>query len=157
VNDLQTIYEQYARPVYRFLLGLCADPSLAEELTAETFYRAIGSIHRFNGSCKLLTWLCQIAKHQWYHELRRRNRLAPSPDTDTPGSPPVEDEAIAREEKIELYRRLRRLDPITREVMLLRLSGELSFREIGEIMERTENWARVTYYRGKERMKKDEP
>lgn len=156
MDDLQTIYEQYAKPVYRFLLSLCGDPDLAEELTAETFYRAVGSIHRYDGSCKLLTWLCQIAKHQWYHELRRRGKTAPPPDESLPGGPALEDTIVAKEEKIELYRRLRRLDPATREVMLLRLSGELSFREIGEIMEHTENWARVTYYRGKERMKRDE-
>lgn len=157
--DPQKMYEQYIKPVYRYLLSLCGNPHDAEEMTAETFYRALKSIDRFNGTCKLQTWLFQIAKHVWYHELERRKKSpvhieGSEPLADT--APIIDDSIIAREDKLELYRRMQHLDDSTREVIYLRLSGELSFREIGEILGKTENWARVNYYRGKERMKNHE-
>ena len=72
--DMDAIYRQYAQTVYHFLLSLTQNADLAEELTQETFYQAIRSIHRFDGSCKLSVWLCQIAKHLWYQHLRKAGR-----------------------------------------------------------------------------------
>lgn len=153
--DMQTIYDEHAKPVYRYLLGLCSNEHDAEELTAETFYRAFKSIDRYNGECRLQTWLFQIAKHVWYQELEKRKRKTVSIELAKPVAEPssLEDSVALREQKLELYRRMQKLDEATREVIYLRLSGELSFSEIGEILGKNENWARVTFYRGKERMK----
>ena len=63
MKDLDTVYRQHAQTVYKFLLSQCRDPQTAEELTQETFYQAVRSIDRFDGSCKVSVWLCQIAKH----------------------------------------------------------------------------------------------
>ena len=154
--DPEKMYEQYTKPVYRFLLGLCKNPDEAEEMTAETFFRALKFIERYDGTCKLQTWLFQIAKHVWYQEIEKHKSRVVSielteelPDA---GST-AEDAVLKRADKLELYRRVQQLDASIREVIYLRLSGELSFREIGEILGRTENWARVSFYRGKERMK----
>ena len=158
--DTQDMYDEHAKPVYRYLLGLCGNHNDAEEMTAETFYRALQSIERYNGECKLQTWLFQIAKHVWYHELEKRKRNTVSIEVAEPLADPANlEEAVAsKQSKIELYRRMQKLNELTREVIYLRLSGELSFKEIGEILGKTENWARVTFYRGKERMKSnDEP
>lgn len=157
-DDMQEIYTQYAQPVYRYLLSLCGSPQDAEEMCAETFYRAVKSINRYNGECKMLTWLCQIAKHVWYKELERRKRRGHTADgladAESP-APAPQDAAEENEARLELYRRMQGLDDATREVMYLRLTGELSFKEIGGILGKTENWARVTFYRGKEKMKNE--
>lgn len=70
--DMDAVYREYAVMVYKFLLSLCYEEELAEELTQETFYQAVRSVDRYDGSCKVSTWLCQIAKHLWYREIERR-------------------------------------------------------------------------------------
>ena len=74
VHDVNDIYEKYAQTVFKYLRILCKDENFAEELTQETFYRAIKSIDRYDGTCKVSTWLCQIAKHIWYQEIDKKNR-----------------------------------------------------------------------------------
>ena len=155
---MDEVYQSYAQTVYKYLLSLTHDEDLAEELTAETFYQAYKSIHRYNGECKMVVWLCQIAKHLWYRELERRKKYK-SVDLDDVCE--VEDTrmtpdltVLAAESKVEIYRQLHLLDVSTREVMYLRLKGDLSYREIGDVLNKSENWARVTFYRGKEKMKK---
>ena len=83
MDDMSAIYQQHARTVYKFLLAQCHDPDLAEELTQETFYQAVRSIGRFDGSCKVSVWLCQIAKHLWYQHLR--SAVFPCPGRRSPG------------------------------------------------------------------------
>lgn len=154
---IQQMYEEYARPVYLYLLSLCHDPCLAEDLNQETFYRAIKNIHRFRGECGLLTWLCQIGKHLWYQELKKRKKRGTSL--------PLEEAAIvladdtqgtleSDEGKVFLFQAMQGLDATAREIVYLRVMGELSFRQIGEVLGGTENWARVTFYRAKERLRK---
>ena len=126
--NMEEIYQAHARTVYKFLLSQCHDADLAEELTQETFYQAVRSIDRFNGSCKVSVWLCQIAKHLWYQHLRKRKPEEPLPEDGLPGP--------------------------SAEVVYLRAFGGLSFREIGDVLGRTETWARVTFYRGKEALRK---
>ena len=72
----QEVYEEYARPVYRFLLSLTGNEDLAEELLSETFYQAFKHIDRFEGRCNLYTWLCQIAKNLWYDECRKNKKIS---------------------------------------------------------------------------------
>ena len=148
------IYRQHARTVYKFLLAQCRDPDLAEELTQETFYQAVRSVDRFDGSCKVSVWLCQIAKHLWYQHLRKRRREAPLPE-DLPESPApsAEDGLLERQGQVELLRRIHGLPEAAREVVYLRAFGGLSFREIGDVLGKTEAWARVTFYRSKERLR----
>lgn len=158
MRDMDEIYREYAKPVYRFLLRMSHDDDLSEELTAETFYQALKSINRYNGECKMDVWLCQIAKHLWFRELekRKKHRTVDLEETENEpdDGPSPETVLTGSEATLELYRHMQRLDPVTREVMYLRLIGDLGYREIGEILGKTETWARVTYYRGKEKMKK---
>jgi len=151
---MEQIYQQHAQTVYKFLLSQCRDPGLAEELTQETFYQAIRSIDRFDGSCKISVWLCQIAKHLWYRHLQKHRREAPLPEegVDVP-RPSAEEEALDRAGHLDLLRQVHGLPEPYREVVYLRAFGGLSFREIGDVLGRTETWARVTFYRGKERLK----
>ena len=147
-------YVQYSDVVYRYLLSLTHDEGLAEELTQETFYQAVKSADRFDGSCKVTTWLCAIAKNSLYKHFRK-NPAHAELDGDLPLDDSMEDDFMRRESYLRLLKKMHDLDPETKELMHLRLFGDLSFREIGEIMERSENWARVTYYRGKEKLKKE--
>ncbi len=151
---MDEVYRQYAQTVYRYLLSLTRDAGLAEELTQETFYQAIRSSERYDGSCAVPTWLCAIAKNA----LRTYRRAHPALEeigeqelsTDS-----AENDALEAEERLELFKRLHGLREPYREVLYLRVFGNLSFREIGEVQGKTENWARVTFYRGKELLRKE--
>lgn len=128
-------------------------------MTQETFYQAIKTYKNFRGECKVSVWLCQIAKHLWYKEYAKRNRLSSKTVDELsdiiPAKENIELDFLTKESKVELYKKLQTLDDNTREVMYLRLSGELSFKEIGEILNRNETWARVTFYRGKQKLIKE--
>lgn len=154
MEDMEQIYREHANTVYKFLMSRCQDAAIAEELTQETFYQAVRSIERFDGSCKVSVWLCQIAKHLWYQHLQKNKRETPVEDAamdQTVSS--VEEKLLAREDHLDLLKQIHRLPDTAREVVYLRAFGGLSFREIGDVLGKSENWARVTFYRSKERLK----
>lgn len=156
MQDTEELYREYSTQVYKFVFSLCHHHLLAEEITQETFYRAIKSIHRYDGTCKVYVWLCQIAKHVWYQELDKQKKR-PSDTLEDPSltdSSTTESQFILAQDKMELFKQLHLLDPNTKEVLYLRLTGEFTFREIGEILGRDETWARVTFYRGKQKLMK---
>ncbi len=142
--------------VFKFLISLCNNKDMAEELTQETFCRAIESSHRYDGSCKITTWLCQIAKHLWYQELakQKRRQAIPLEDATLPTASSIEETYCFKEEKMMYMHRVHKLDDISKEVFLLRITGAFSFKEIGEILQKNENWARVTFYRAKQKVMK---
>ena len=154
--DMDAAYREYAVMVYKFLLSLCYEEELAEALPQETFYQAVRSVDRYDGSCKVSTWLCQIAKHLWYREMERRKRKGTSELTADMESleKPVEEQLLVKEEKMELFRKVHVLDEISKEIVLLRVTGAFSFKEIAELFGKNENWARVTYYRAKQKLLK---
>ncbi len=152
---IDEIYQKNAAMIYKYLCGLSHDTQLAEELTQETFFQAIKGIDKFRGDCKISVWLCQIAKNLWYKELEKRSRHKTVELDDTmPSGENIESKCLNRLEKVEVFRLIHNLDDVTREVVHLRLTGELQFAEIASIMGKTENWARVTYYRGKQKLMK---
>ena len=155
MEDMREVYRQHARTVYKFLLAKTRDEHLAEELTQETFYQAVKSVDRFDGTCKVSVWLCQIAKHLWYQHLRKRKREAPVLPEDLPESPgpSAEESVLEQEGRMDLLKLVHNLPEPQREVVYLRAFGGLSFREIGDVCGRTETWARVTFYRSKEKLK----
>lgn len=154
--DMDVIYREYADPVFKYLMTLCNDENTAQELTQETFYQAVRSAGRYDGSCKVFTWLCQIAKHLWYRELERRRWKGTTELNENLASSGADlSETVSiREEKMELFRKVHILDETAKEVVLLRLTGAFSFREIGDIFGKNENWARVTFYRAKQKLVK---
>ena len=154
LQTMEEIYQQYAQTVYRYLLSLTRDADLAEELTQETFYQAIRSIDRFDESCKLSTWLCAIAKRvllTWRRKHPAQEELGESAGLTSS----AETEVLQQQNQMELIRQIHNLPEPGREVMYLRVFGGLSFAEIGEVHGKSENWARVTYYRAKERLRKE--
>lgn len=154
MEDMEQIYQEYAQTVHKFLLSQCHNEALAEELTQETFYQAVKSIDRFDGSCKISVWLCQIAKHLWFQHLQKTKRESPSENTDNNQTVSSAEEIFfSREGHLDLLKQIHCLPDPAREVVYLRAFGGLSFREIGDVLGKTENWARVTFYRSKERLK----
>ncbi len=154
MEDLEQIYQQHAQTVYKFLLAQSGDDQLAEELTQETFYQAVRSIDRFDGSCKISVWLCQIAKHLWYQHLRKQKREVPlsAEEMEIPIAS-TEARLLEQQNQLDILRQIHTLPADSREVVYLRTFGNLSFREIGDVMGRSETWARVTFYRSKEKIK----
>lgn len=152
--DMEQIYKEHARSVFKYLLSLSHDEDLAEELTQETFYRAVYSIDTYNGSCKISVWLCQIAKHIWFQELEKKKRNKTEELNENIASTDLspEDNSILLNDKISLYKAINTLSEPMKDVVYLRLSGEFSFSEIGEILGKSENWARTTFYRAKQKI-----
>lgn len=157
--DMKKLCEEYYQTVYGYLITITGgNYDLAEELTQETFYRAIKNVGKFRGDCKMSSWLCQIAKYSFYQHLDKKNRRKEvSIDTaiEQATEQQLEKEYISNEQKLEIYKKIQQLESPAKDVLMLRLSGELSFREIGEILGKTENWARVTFYRGKQMLGKE--
>lgn len=156
MRNMDIIYREYMPQVYKYLFSLCHDAHLAEELTQETFFRALKSIKDFRGDCKLYVWLCQIAKFIWMQELTRQKKARRIQFTDqiVAAEKQPDEVVVQKEEKMDLFKSLHTLQEPMREVMYLRLSGEFSFKEIGEILGKDENWARVTFYRGKQMVRR---
>lgn len=154
--DPEQFYTEHAHNVYLYLMTLCNEPDTAEELMQETFLQAMRSLGRFRGDCTVYAWLCAIAKNLWHAELRRR-KLHPSAEADPqmpdPARPPDE-AAESRAIAVEVLQKLHHLPEQDKELILLRDAAGLSFRMIGEIFGRSENWARVNCYRAKQKLKK---
>ena len=156
--DMDSAYQEYASLVYRFLYSYTRDAEWSQELMQETFLRAVGSVSRYDGSCKFSVWLCQIAKHVLYQELRKKRRVKTVELTDylpDDSAPDGESSILQQENRMELYRAIHNLREPEREVVLYRITGELSFREIGEILGKSENWSRTVFYRAKQKLKKE--
>jgi len=160
VKDLEKLYREYFETVYKYLFSITRNADLSEELTQETFYQAVKTYDSFRGESKVSVWLCQIAKHLWYKEYKLMSSQSSDSLEDLldliPSDIHVEQTVLDGDAKIQLYHKIQKLDEKTREVIYLRLTGELSFREIGEILEKNETWARVTFYRGKQKMMREE-
>ena len=155
MQDIEEIYKKYFVTVYKYLFCLTQNSDISEELTQETFYRAVKKIDTFKGNCKISVWLCQIAKNLWYDEYKKQTKIKSLDEEEAflVAIENTEDIAISNNIKLDLFKKMQLLDNQTKEVMYLRLTGELSFKEIGDVLNKTENWARVTFYRGKQKLR----
>lgn len=148
---MDELYKENAKIVFHYLYSICKDEQLTEDLVQETFLKAYKSLERFNGNCKISTWLCQIAKHLLYQYWNKHGKQELIPiDDKLPTENNMEQQILNRIELVDVLRDLHNLPEQMREVMYLRALGDLSYKEIGEIMGKSENWARVTFYRAKE-------
>ena len=159
MQNIEKIYEEYFETVNKYLFCLTHNNDISEELTQETFYKAVKKIDTYKDECKMSAWLCQIAKNLWYDQCRKNKKFVDKREEEllnVQALNTLEEYVIANDEKISLYKKMQYLDEKTREVMYLRITGELTFKEIGIILNKTENWARVTFYRGKNKLKEVE-
>ena len=148
-EKIEKLYETCYMRVFSYAMTLAGERAQAEEITQETFFRAFSKQSEFRGESDEVTWLCAIAKNYWLDEKRRGKRTEAMPEemTDTGTGP--EQAAVDRDSSFRIHMALHQLEEPYREVFELRVFGELSFREIGMIFSKTENWARVTYHRAR--------
>ncbi|AIQ68676.1 RNA polymerase sigma factor [Paenibacillus graminis] len=149
--DVEQIYKQYFQDVYLFALSLSRDQQIAEEITQETFVKALKNIDQFKGNCKISVWLCQIAKNTYFKYMDQQKRFdLGSPQEKIRGnSLSMEQKLIDKTEALRVHKLLHGLKEPYKEVFTLRVFGELSFDHISEVFGRTESWARVTFHRAR--------
>ena len=158
MEDIEDIYKRYANLIKNYIFNITGDINLAEEVMQETFMIAITQISKFKGNCKISTWLCSIAKKILYKKTKKDNskNIIPIDELELVDDNRIEDSYIENDNKYKLYVALQKLDTQTREVMYLRLTGDLTFKEIGKLLNKSENWARTTFFRGKQKIKKED-
>ena len=155
MDAFEELYKQYYSQVYFYVLGLCRNEHIAEEITQETFFKVLKKMDSFKGECKVNVWMIQIAKNTFYNYCREK-KLDPESSLEgleTEGT--IEEKIIDREEAEQIHVILHRMKEPYKEVFWMRTFGELSFKEIGSIHGKTESWARVTYHRAKLMIKEE--
>ena len=149
--DFEAVYRQYFADVYKYALALSRDEQTAEEVTQETFFKALTAIDSLRGDCQLRVWLCQIARNQYLTLCRERKKFTDAEPE--PGDSGIEEGFADREDARRLHILLHALPEPYKEVFSLRTFGELPFSQIGELFGKTESWARVTYFRARRKLK----
>lgn len=150
--EFEQIYRTYFKSVYQYIRQLSRDEHIAEEITSETFFRAMKSIGNFRGECDMRVWLCQIAKNAYFSYLKKNRRIVSADDAELPDiadTSLVEEQVATQDEARRIRKILHDISEPYKEVFMWRVFGELSFREIGEFYGKTDNWACVTYHRAR--------
>ena len=151
--EFEQIYNTYFKSVYLYVMQLSGNEHIAEEIASETFYKAINSIDGFRGDCDMRVWLCQIAKNTYYTYLKKTKKVLSIDESDIQNiatSDALLDTKISEQEEARLIRKiLHDMSDPYKEVFMWRVFGELSFKEIGDLYEKTDNWACVTYHRAR--------
>lgn len=154
---VEELYEKHGPYLYKYLLRLSGDPDLSEDLVQESFYQIIKSIDRYDASCHITTWMCQIAKHMYLREVTKRKKrpLSIVVDDDRPDKTDIERAYISREQADEIMNIINRLPEEERVLVSLRLFDDMAFKTIGQILGKSENWTRVTFFRIKKKIRRD--
>lgn len=152
-KSFEKVYREYYTPVYRYLLSMCKNEHEAEEITQETFFKALKNIEKYDPSQRMLTWLCAIAKNIYFTKVKKRGRFAELSEELEDASDSILDRIIDGEQSMGILKVLHTLPEPFKEVFTLRTLGSFSFKKIGEVFGKTESWARVTYFRSKTMIK----
>ena len=156
---MEEIYKEYSKVVFYYLLTLTNDTEIAEEIMQETFYSAIKNIEKFKRECTLKTWLCKIAKNKLIDFYKKKSKINEIDINNINEKDLIidslEEDFINKTEIDNFYKKIYKFDETTRKVIILRIKADISFKEIGNIMGKSEQWARVTYYRAKLRLKEE--
>ncbi len=156
MTDFGKIYSEYFSSVYKYVLALSRDETIAEEITQETFFKALRNIDKFNGTCKLYVWLCQIAKNTYFTLYQKQKRTAMGIDKDlSDAASDLETAYLNKEGARRLHVLLHHLNEPYREVFTLRVFAELPFLQIGELFGKTDSWARLIFYRAKKQLQEE--
>ena len=148
----EDMYQRFFKDVYLFVFSISKDRQIAEDITQETFFKALKEIKNFRGDCSVKSWLCQIAKNLYISQMRKKRMISLEDMDAVPNqisATNIEQEYIQKEDKLSVYKVLHFLDEPYKEIFLLRTLGDLSFKEIADVFHKTESWARVTYHRAR--------
>lgn len=153
IQDFEKIYAEYFSDVYRYALSLSQNELIAEEITQETFFKALRHIDRFNGNCKLYVWLCQIAKNTYFSYYKKEKRCCSENDVDQVDvTVDLEKTFLDNDTAKRLHYLLHHLREPYKEVFTLRVFGDLPFAQIGELFGKSDSWARLVFYRAKKEL-----
>ena len=155
MSAFEELYKQYYSQVYFYVLGLCRNEHIAEEITQETFFKVLKKMDTFKGECKVNVWMIQIAKNTFYNYCREKKLDTESSLEGVEKEGTIEEKIIDKEAAKQIHVILHRMQEPYKEVFWMRTFGELSFKEIGSIHGKTESWARVTYHRAKLMIKEE--
>ncbi len=156
MEEFERLYMEYFGDVFRYLRGLTANETLAEELTSETFFKAMKSIKDFRGDCDIRVWLCGIAKNSYFSLLKKRKRLTELNEAElVPNERDIAEITEDKDTAFRLHKCLHGLPEPYREVFTLRVFGELPFEQIGQLFGKNAHWACVTFHRAKDRLRKE--
>ena len=157
MSNFEEIYKEYFHIVRLYILSICNDPDIADDITQDTFYKAMKSLKSFRRECDIRTWLCKIAKNSYLTDCRRNNRyvFADELPEQIVSDVCIEEKLSDKESADKIYNILHNMPEPYKEVFSLRVFGELPFKKIGELFNKTENWACVTYYRAKSMIHKE--
>ncbi|NLZ49764.1 MAG: sigma-70 family RNA polymerase sigma factor [Clostridiales bacterium] len=154
--ELEEIYNNYFKDVYLFIYGLSKDKDLAEDLTSETFVKVMKSIENFKGNCDIKVWIFQIAKNSYYSYIRKQKDLINLDSVrERRADFDIEKFMLSSEESMKVHKIVHKLSEPYKEVFSLRVFGELSFKQIGSLFGKTENWACVTFHRARSKIIKE--
>ncbi|MBR4940540.1 MAG: sigma-70 family RNA polymerase sigma factor [Clostridia bacterium] len=157
MTDIEVLYEAYFNDVYLYILRLSGSRQIAEDITSDTFFKAMKAVGSFRGDCDVRVWLCQIAKNAYYSFLKKNDggKLVSTDDVCDleDAAPGLAEEWVRKDEIRRIQRVLHRIDEPYKEVFMWRIYGELSFKQIAQIFGKTENWACVTYHRARKMIK----
>ena len=153
MTEIERLYRTYFSDIYKYILRLSGSKHVAEDITEDTFFKAMRSIDSFRGDCDVRVWLCQIAKNCYYSYVKKNAKLQSIDESDLTELPDPSESLMEQMEKREEAARIEKIlqsvpEPY-KEVFGWRVYGELSFKQIGEMFGKTENWACVTYHRAR--------
>ena len=156
MTDFEEIYKVYFKDVYLYMIRLSGNEDIAEEITADTFFKALKAIDSFRGDCDVRVWLCQIAKNSYYSYLKKNKKAVSTQDSlpEPADKSSIVDEITKRDEARLIGKILHTIDEPYKEVFMWRVYADMSFKEIGQIFSKSENWACVTYHRAKKIIRK---
>ena len=152
MDDIEIIYRKYYKYVKSYALSLCLDEVLAEDITQETFYKAINSYNKFNHKCKIETWLCQIARNTFLNTKRTKQHDDIDSIINLASDCNTEDSVTQKEDIRKILSISTTLDSPYKEVFYMKTLGDFSYQIIADVFGKTESWARVTYYRAKQKI-----
>jgi RNA polymerase sigma-70 factor (ECF subfamily) len=153
-KELDEIYKKYAGDVYRFTVRLCGDAVLAQDIVQDTMLKAATSLDKFDGKCSMKTYLCTIARNIYFNHVKRADNcnIPINKAIEIDNGQSVEQQIVDKLQAQRIHKALHRLDEPYKEVFHLRTFAELKYGEIGALFGKTDNWARITYFRAKEKI-----
>lgn len=156
---MEEIYKEYSKKVYSYLLSLSKDANIAEELLQETFYSAVKNINKFRNESSVKTWLYAIAKNKWIDyckNMQKSNEVEINENSiELVSDKTIEDDYLNKSELLDVCKKIHKMDEKSKEVIYLRIFTNFSFKEIADIIGKTENYARTIFFRAKNKLKED--
>ena len=150
---IETLYKEYFDDIYRYLHKISGDAALADEITQQTFFKAMRSLHRFRGDCDVRIWLLRIAKNTFYSHKKNTARFVSFPEQAIQQSSSVAEDVEDKDTVQCILQALHTLCEPYKTVFEMRVFAELSFEQIGSAFGKNAHWACVTYHRAKEKIK----